>query len=221
MSEAAKSSTAIELSTVYFCEGAIPHTLSLRDCGLALRGTAPEAMTALYGHQSKQAGFMAARDYAERHRLNFTVIDFLVALDCRINAGQMKAEEIREHDFLAFQRLARSGTDQISVLLQEGGALYAEAMKPGAILLERPELLSVLLGQPDLRHLKVVAFQAHPVMSERALTIGAVPYSHWRAITEATCRLNPTTRITLDPPAPVSAPVNTSAPRKKSAPRSK
>jgi hypothetical protein len=223
MSSAPKPSTLIELSTVYFCEGPIPTSISLRDCGLALRGNLPQAITALYGTQSKQEGFMAAREYAEKNRLNFTVIDFLVRLDLRINPGVMKAEEFGDHDFLPFQRLARSGIDEIAALLQAASKLDSEITKPSAVLLERPELLSVLLDQPALRHIKAVAFQARPVMSERALTVGAVPFIHWNAIAEATCRLNPTTRITLEYPAPPMAPSKAPAPRarKKDASRAK
>lgn len=200
MSSAASPSTVIELSTVYFCRGAIPHVISLHDSSLALRGASPEALIALYGNQSKQEGFMAAREYAERQRLNFTVIDFLVALDYRINPGLMKADEFGAHDFLAFQRLARSGSDEIAAMLQASVGMKMEATKPAAVLLERPALISSLFGQAELEHMKVIAFQAKPAMSERALNVGVVPYRHWDAVVEATCRLNPTTRVSLDRP---------------------
>lgn len=202
MTDPVKSTPVIELSAVYFCEGPIPAAISLFDCSLALRGVAPDAMTALYGNQSKQEGFMAARDYAARNRLNFTVIDFLVSLDRRVNPGLMKATEFGEFDFFALHRLARSGAEEFAAMLQASGVQEAETMKPAAILAERPELLSVLLAQPEMQHVKVVAFQTTPVMCERVLTVGSVPFSHWDAIAEATCRLNPTTRVTLDRPAP-------------------
>ncbi|UUZ48483.1 hypothetical protein LP420_38035 [Massilia sp. B-10] len=150
--------------------------ISLFDCSLALRGAAPDAMTALYGNQSKQEGFMAARDYAARNRLNFTVIDFLVSLDRRVNPGLMKATEFGEFDFFALHRLARSGADEFAAMLQASGVQEAETMKPAAILAERPELLSVLLAQPEMQHVKVVAFQTTPVMCERVLTVGSVPF---------------------------------------------
>jgi hypothetical protein len=225
MSDAAKSQSVIELSTVFFCEGALPHTIALKDSGLRMRGMVPDALVALYGHQSKQDGFMAAREYADKHRLQFTVIDFLVALDHRINPGLTKPEEWANHDFLAFQRLSRGALDAIGGILQE--ALAAEAgfakaldvVKPASLLQERPELVTVLLEHPLLRHVKAFAHPALPEMCTRALNVGTLPFRHWDAVVEATCRLNPTTRVTLERPdqaersAPSTANVPVARPR--------
>jgi len=214
MINVAKPSTVIELSTVYFCAGPLPHAIALRDCGLQLPGAAPNVLTALYGNQSKQDGFMAAREYAERNRLQFTVIDFLVALDHRINPGLMKSDEWANHDFFAFQRLSRGAADEIQAILQDlvpagaGEQAAVDGVKPNVLLLQRPELIGMLLSQPQLRHVKVVAHQARPIMSERALTVGSVPFVHWNAIKEASCRLNPTTRITLDQPRMIDSPTS-------------
>lgn len=221
MSDAPKSGSVIELSTVFFCEGPIPRAISLHDCALDLRARAPLAITALYGIQSKQEGFMAARDYAERNRLNFTVIDFLVATVSRVNPGKIKAAEFPDNDFLALHRLARNGSDEIASLLLAAGVAEADTKKPAEIFLERPQLLSLLLQQREMAHVKVVAFQARPIMCDHPLTVGAVPYAHWNAIVEATCRLNPTTRVTLDAPAPQDLPKNAPAPRKKNVPRAR
>lgn len=231
MSESSKSSCLIELSTVYFCAGPIPHVIALKDCGLALRGAGIPALTALYGNQSKQDGFMAARDYAEKNRLQFTVIDFLIALDQPINPGLMKLEEVAKHDFLPFQRLSRGVLDEIGVILGESAILDRSSVapdgtKPSALLIEFPDLVAVLAADPMLQHVKVIAHQAKPVMSERALNVGTVPYCHWDAIREATCRLNPTTRITLDAPVAHDRPTPSVAMKpaekfKPSAPRQK
>lgn len=220
MSNAAKSQSVIELSTVFFCEGALPHTIALKDSGLRMRGKVPDALVALYGHQSKQDGFMAAREYADKHRLQFTVIDFLVALDHRINPGLTKPEEWANHDFLAFQRLSRGALDAVGGILREAlaaetsAARALEVVKPAALLQERPELVTILLAHPSLRHVKVFAHPSRPEMSTRALNVGTLPFRHWDAVVEATCRLNPTTRVTLERPdlAERSTPATASVP---------
>ncbi|RSZ55258.1 hypothetical protein HF313_22955 [Massilia atriviolacea] len=210
MSSVTKPASAIELSTVYFCEGPVPPTISLRDCGLQLKGAHPEALTAFYGNQSKQDGFMAAREYAEKNRLQFTVIDFLVALDHRINPGLMKPDELANHDFIAFQRLSRSAADEIQNILQSGvpgnsswenaADPVADGLKPNQLVLESPDVIDALTATPALRHVKVIAHQAKLLISEKVLTVGSVPFFHWGAIVEASCRLNPTTRVALDGP---------------------
>lgn len=216
MSSVTKPASAIELSTVYFCQGPVPPTISLRDCGLQLKGAHPKALTAFYGNQSKQDGFMAAREYAEMNRLQFTVVDFLVALDSRINPGLMKPEELANHDFVAFQRLSRSAADEIQNILQsgmsgtsslEGGVdPVADGVKPNQLVLESPDVIDALMNTQALRHVKVIAHQAKLLMSEKVFTVGSVPFSHWSAIMEVTCRLNPTTRVVLDAPAPRDKP---------------
>ena len=224
MNESSKSSCVIELSTVFFCAGPIPRVISLKDCGLALRGSALPALTALYGNQSKQDGFMAARDFSEKNRLQFTVIDFLVGLDHRINPGLMKLEELAKHDFLPFQRLSRGVLDEIGMILSESALLdrasvALDSTKPTTLVVEFPDLVASLAADPMLQHMKVIAHQAKPVMSERVLNVGTVPYRHWGAIREATCRLNPTTRITLDAPVVQDKPQASVA--SKPAPKSK
>lgn len=232
MSDAAKSRSVIELSTVFFCDGALPHAIALKDCGLRMRGRVPDALVALYGHQSKQDGFMAAREYADKHRLQFTVIDFLIALDHRINPGLTKPEEWANHDFLAFQRLSRGALDTVGAILQDalgaeaGGASALDGLKPAALLQERPELISVLLAHPSLQHIKVFAHPARPEMSTRTLNVGTLPFRQWDAVIEATCRLNPTTRVTLERPdlAERSTPASASVPvarARPSAPRAR
>lgn len=206
MDKRANAAALIELSTVYFCKGPVPSVLALNDCGLQIEGAAPGAFAALYGTQSKQEGFVAACDFAERNRLQFTVIDLLIALDYRIHPGLMKEDEFAQHDFVAFQRLARSGSDRIKEILlssptldaHAGAALHAG--KPAAVLLERPDLLGSIVNHPSLQHVKVVAHHARPLFSERALAVATVPLRHWGAVVEVTCRLNPSTRVIHEAP---------------------
>jgi hypothetical protein len=198
-----KSGTCIELSTVHFYTGSLPDTLSLKDCALALPRKMPGLMCGLYGRQSKQEGFMAAHAYALRNKLAFAVIDFKVRLDCAINPGKMKPEELSRHDFLSLNQVRRQTWECISLALEDGrvspaGASIDEDGKK--LLLTRPDLIAQLVELPGYQHFHVVAFDARPAISEQPLQVGAVPVRHWAAIESAVCRLNSTTQVTLDYP---------------------
>jgi len=202
-----KNEHLIELSTVYFFQGSAPKTVALKDCGLEMHRPIKGALSALYGYQSKQEAFMAARSYANENRLDFTVIDFLVKLDQKQNPLMMKPEDLQAHDFITFQRMAKSMQDEIQESLRQ--LLIAEGSDPAGVgvakphlaIMQRPDLLAALMDQPDWQHFKVIAHPADLKFSGRPLNVGTVPFRHWDSIQEATCRLNPNIRITLDAPA--------------------
>jgi len=199
----------IELSTVHFYKGRLESAVALKDMGLTLSTEIPGALSALYGNQSKQDGFMAAGQYADRHSLEFAVIDFRVRLDSKINPGLMKPEELVRHDFLAFQRSSRAMLDEIDSLLIEKLASHGQALDPKfagkshLLVIERPELVADLLSDAAMAHVKMLVHGARTRFSDRALNVGTVPFSHWASIQGATCRLNPGTRVTLERPDPV------------------
>lgn len=201
------SGSVIELSTVHFYKGQLDLTVALKDMGLKLSADIPGTLSALYGHQSKQDGFMAAGKYADRHHLQFTVIDFLVRFDYPVNPGLMKPEQLMNHDFLNFHRSSRAMLDELDSLLTEkldGQALDDKfAGKPHLLVLEKPELVAQLLSSASLAHVKALVHSARTQFSERPLNIGTVPFSQWDAIQGATCRLNPATRISLERPHPI------------------
>lgn len=149
---------------------------------------------------------MAARAYADKHHLQFTVIDLLVKLDQRQNPLMMKPEDLGQHDFIMFLRSSRSMLDELEKILrkrlqQEGADLsHVDFSKPHLLIMERPELITSVMDEPGWEHLKVIAYPAKVTISEKPLNVGTVPFRHWGAIQEATCRLNPNIRITLDPP---------------------
>ena len=150
---------------------------------------------------------MAARAYADRERLQFTVIDFVVGLDHKQNPLMMKPEDLAQHDFISFPRLSRSMMDQLQEILkkrlEEEGIepSLAELSKPQLLIMQRPELITSVLEEAGWEHMKVIAYPAKLAISEKPLNVGTVPFRHWGAIQEATCRLNPNIRITLDLPA--------------------
>jgi len=204
--EKTDSQRFIELSSVYFYENAAPRVIALKDCSLPTKGPIPGAFPALYGFQSKQDGFMAARAYADKNRLQFTVIDFLVKLDQKQNPLMMKPEDLGQHDFITFHRISRKMVDELKNILEkrleQDGADFDEndLSKPVQLIMQRPELITAMMNEPGWEHMKVIAYPAKVTISEKPLTIGVVPFRNWNAIQEATCRLNPTIRITLDPP---------------------
>ncbi len=108
-SEKTGSQHFIELATVYFYEGPTPpRVIALKDCGLPTKSPWNGAFPTLYGYQSKQEGFTAARAYADKNRLQHTIIDILVKLDQKKNPLMTKPEDLAQHDFISFQRLSRS-----------------------------------------------------------------------------------------------------------------
>lgn len=201
-----QDSFVIELSSVYFYSGPQPRSIALKDCGIPLTAPIPGAFPSLYGYQSKQDGFMAARAYADKNRLQFTVVDFLVQLEHKQNPLMMKPDDIKNHDFVSFARMSRSMMDDLQELLKDRLAAEgitpgkAELAKPHLLLQQRPELVTSLMESPDWEHMKVIAYPAKTTISERPLYVGVLPHTHWDSIKEATCRLNPNMRITLEPP---------------------
>ena len=174
------------------------------------------ALSTFYGLQGKQDGFVAAQAYAATHGLKYTVIDMLVDLEAQ-NPGLMKPSELSGYDFLNFSRASRKMSEQVAQWLTAsragviarddiGTALSEQPLR--AVLAQWPALVDELAELPSCRHLKVIAFHATTSLGTRPISIGNVPHRHWVAISEATCRLNPTVRITLDPPAKPSASVH-------------
>ncbi|RBG58363.1 hypothetical protein BRM42_07090 [Xanthomonas oryzae pv. oryzae] len=173
---------------------------------------------------------MAARAYADKNRLQFTVIDLLVKLDQKQNPFMMKPEDLPQHDFITFQRLSRSMMDDLQGILKrqlerEGvDTSTLDPSKPHLLLMQRPDLIASVIDEPGWEHMKVVTHPAKIALSEKPLNVGTVPFRHWDSIQKATCRLNPNMLITLDRPdqhakdALASAPPPTDRPR---APRMK
>lgn len=195
----------VELSTVYFYKGPTPKVVPLKDCGLTTKRPVPGIFSAFFGRRGKQEGFMAACLYAAEHDLQYTVIDFLVRLDQKQAVLNMRAEDLPQHDFVNFQRLSKELTNEVGEIFkqrlrEEGAKAEAKPAKPLILLMQRPDLVSTLLGKLEWKHFKVIAYSAKLTISEKPLNIGTLPFRHWGAIQEATCRLNPNIQITLDRP---------------------
>jgi len=197
----------IELSTVAFYEGRAPRTIALKDCSWPMASPPQTGFCGVYGSRSKPVAFMAARAHAERERLNFTVIDFVVELSLKLNPLAMKPQQLSGHDFFSLLRMNGSMGDQVAAWLQTDPAVAKEygeqfeSMKPELVLMQSPHLMDVLASTPDCQHVRLFAFPAMTDVSDEPLNIGFVPYAAWSAIREATCRLDPTVHVTLDPPA--------------------
>jgi hypothetical protein len=198
----------IELSTVAFYRGEIPREIALSACSIPMAPGPQRALSAFYGSQGKQDGFVAAKAYAAAQGMKYTVIDMLVELEAQ-NPGSMKPDDIAAYDFLNFSRASRQlleeiadrlGKSKYAGVLSTGALVALESQPLRAVLAKWPELVDEIIDLPRLRHLKVIAFHAVTSIGDRPISIGNVPHRHWSAITDATCRLNPTVRITLDSP---------------------
>jgi hypothetical protein len=66
--------STIELSTVAFYEGRLPSSLPLWDCYVPLVSPVPDALTAIYGTNSKLDACAEAHKYAKRNKLRISAI---------------------------------------------------------------------------------------------------------------------------------------------------
>lgn len=202
-----KNNSIVELSSLYFYADAAPKVLPLKDCKLSTNSPIAGTFSALYGSQSKQDGFMAARAYADKHRLEFTVVDFSMDLRQKQNAIITNAEDIQNYDFMFVQRLSRNMTNELRAIfqqkLEQQGALAAtmDTSNLAKLIVQRPDMMVSIMDEPGWEHLKVIAYPAKLTISEKPLNIATLRFHDWGLIKEASCRLNPNIRISLDPPS--------------------
>ena len=195
----------IELSTLYFWKGPTPKVIRLSSCGIPLTSPLPRALTAFYGYQGKQAGFAAASEYAYEHRLNFTVVDLLVDLHCKVGSTVLRPDEVSTQDFMNLQRVSRTMVDKLAEDLFSKPLPFpvteGDLKKPLRLLKQHPSLISRIYSNEAFAHMKVISFPANTALAEESLNLGVVPYWNWAAIQDASCRLNPEIRVTYAAPA--------------------
>lgn len=195
----------IVMSTVAFYRGEVPREIALRDCSLPMATPPATAFCAFYGDQGKQNGFMAARQHAVAHGLQYTVIDFVMELEAQ-NKLVMKPDDLASFDFLNFARMSKEMRGLVSEWFSEANAGRGVPVGPGetrsasAAIEAAPSLVDTLIANPTCHHLKVIAFQTITSLTSKPFAVGSVPHRHWSAIRSATCRLNPNVRILLDAP---------------------
>lgn len=186
------------MSTVYFFENSLPNTIALKDCGFPLNKPIDESFSALYGHIGKQAGFMLAKAYADKHRLQYTIIDFNVQFDNPIDTVPVGLEQLKNEELVSLKRLPKNEIAELFNLYI--GQQDQDDKKAYMKLVEHPELLSNFINHPDYENLKLVIYPAITAIGEQPLTIGSIPHRHWDVITSAECRLHPNTKVTLESP---------------------
>jgi len=186
----------IELSCVHFFKGSLPPSLSLKDIVPTL---VPDTVTALYGYQSKADGFKAAYEYAQKHGLNFTVIDITVEIARKQNPLVMKPDELSQFDFVSFQRLSKDMAKEVKEILSQAFP-DTKISKPQTAFADDPGLLTALLKDERWQHLRIIATPMRTGFSNESLNLAVVPYRHWNSIKTAVCRLHPETTISLEPP---------------------
>jgi len=198
----------VELSTVLFYRGEIPTEIALSDCSFPMARSPRKAFSGLYGLRGKQEGFVAARAYAASIGVKYTVIDVVVELATQ-KTTPLKPEELAESEFLNLSRVSRGLAEDIRIWLPTSAGEAADGstnapdqkkVRVADLIEQNPALIDDLIEVKDCRHLKVIAYHAATMVSERPLAIGSVPYRHWGAILEATCRLNPAVHVSLASP---------------------
>lgn len=196
----------VALTTVYFFKGELPTVLALRDAALPLKGDCPGAFAALHGNRGKREGLMAARQHADRTGLKYTVIDFLLETRESTRYDRLSFEDIASQSVIFLDRLTRAGLEELYALMERrAGPLQLQRGKHfrqefEALIQARPELLSVLFDDEAMAHVIALVYPGKPIFSERPTSIALVAQRHWERITEAACRLDPTTLVLLDTP---------------------
>ncbi|ENV52065.1 hypothetical protein L292_1667 [Acinetobacter junii CIP 107470 = MTCC 11364] len=190
------------MSTVFFFEGSLPKTINLKDCGFPLTKPIDDSFPALYGHIGKQAGFIAAKEYADKHRLQFTIIDFTIKFDTPVDTVPVKLEELHNVEIVSLKRLPRNEIVQLydKYINDEQQHELKDNKKAYIKMVENPELLSSVINHDDFKDLKLMIYPAKTAISDNPLTIGTIPNRHWDVITSAVCRLHPNTQVSLEPP---------------------
>ena len=205
---AEKKLPKVELSTVLFYRGEIPKEIALSDCSFPMARSPRKAFSGLYGLRGKQDGFVAARAYAASIGVKYTVIDVVIELEKQLTTP-LKPEELAESEFLNISRISRGLAEDIRLWLSPTpGEVGEGSTKPPVTkkirvadwIEQNPALIDALIEVDDCRHLKVIAYHAATMVGDRPIAIGSLPYRHWGAIREATCRLNPTVHISLELP---------------------
>lgn len=199
----------IELSTVYFYHKILPRVIKLKECDVTQNTSGiPDTLAALTGYQRKQEGFVAAREYAERNGLDFTVIDFTVKLDQSFTPQLLKPSDLQTRDYLAMTRISKDTAHQLSDILKGSEdetvqrilKLYPAA-KVTNLIKRYPALLDTILSDDQFKHFKIINMQVRtPLDPEKTLNLAFVPKRNWSCIQSATCRLDSSIEISLDPP---------------------
>lgn len=199
----------IELSTVYFYKKKLPRLLKLKECDFTRNSSGvPDTLAALTGYQRRQKGFVIAREYAEKNGLEFTVIDFTIKLDQSFSAQLIKPEDLQLRDYLSIHRLSKDTTNLLLQILKESGDEQTQNIlklhstkKLSNLLKYHPALLDPILTDERFKHVKIINTNINnPLHSDVTLNLAFVPKRNWRAIQSASCRLDPSIEISLEPP---------------------
>lgn len=199
----------LEFSTVYFFKHSSPASIPLHHCGLPLRESIPDSISAFYGYQSRLEGIAAANKYAEQHGVGFTSIDFSVALDKKPNLRRMAAQDLQNFDFLSFPMMSSTLVDEIVATMKEGLQARGFSLetfdfkRPYQILARYPSLVHDLQSQPSWEHIKVIAHPAQLIFGDRPYNVATIPYRYWGRIIKVFCRTDPLRVSLKTPPATV------------------
>ena len=187
-----------ELSVIFFFKGSLPDTINLKDCAFPFRTPIENCFPALYGNISKRNGILAANEYADKHQLNFTVIDFRISLEDAVDTTPKNKKEFFHSEVISLNRLSRNKIFQLyDDYIDDNSKKILKNKTAYLDLIEKPELLTHLINHQDFEKLKLLIYMAKTAISETPLTIGYIPYKNWDVITSAACRLHPNIKVNI------------------------
>ena len=88
-------------------------TINLKDCAFPFRTPIENCFPALYGNISKRNGVLAANEYADKHQLNFTIIDFRISLEDAVDTTPKNKKEFFHSEVISLNRLSRNKIFQL------------------------------------------------------------------------------------------------------------
>lgn len=193
----------IDLSTIYFYKGELPKNLQLNECGLQIPNAKEGTLVGLYGHRAKQEGFLAAKLYADKNNLKFTVIDYLLELDEK-DSPIIKTDNIKDHDFLSFTRITKDFAKEINEdYLRLIWNKNIDIKELNAELVYNPDIIKEMSESEKFTHVKAFVHNAKLSFTDKPITVAEIPHKHWKSILESNCRLDPLVHIKLAHPKEV------------------
>lgn len=186
----------VELSSIFFFKDTLQSTINLKDCAFPFRTSIENCFPALYGNLSKKTGILAVKEYADRHQLNFTIIDFIISLEEAVDTRPKNEKELFYSEIISLNRLSKSTISQLYDDYIDNSSQKKLKNKTAYLaLVEKPELLTDLINHQDFENLKLLICQAKTAISDKCLTIGYIPNRKWNMIKSPVCRLHPNIKV--------------------------
>lgn len=180
----------VELSTVFFYPKGErpPSQVSLSDCGPPMLSQNDDSITCLYGLRHRRLGFKQIHDYAERHNLDYEVVD--MKLPVSEAPTTVNQEDLGTQDVLSLARIS----GDVKETLYDGMGISSELSRTE----QQAKLIDMLSSNPESVNLlrdtlgsKDVPLVVHPTKlaeGEESIAVANLAKSSYSKLTDINCR---------------------------------